>query len=120
MVKNPPANAGDSGSIPCLKTSPGGGNGNPLQYSCLENPMDRGALAGYISWGHKELDMTEHDIFKTDVCPHFLLTMPVKQYGILLKTSLQCQGDPGPGSASKGPCVLINTVNFSNHPFSHP
>ena len=38
MVKNPPANAGDTGSIPGLGRSPGGGHGNPLQYSCLENP----------------------------------------------------------------------------------
>ena len=43
MVKNPPANAGDAGSIPRLGRSPGEGNGNSLQYSCLENPMDRGA-----------------------------------------------------------------------------
>ena len=43
MVNYPPANAGDAGSIPQLGRSPGGGNGNPLQYSCLENPMDRGA-----------------------------------------------------------------------------
>ena len=46
MVKNPPANAGDSGdtgSIPGLGRSPGEGNGNPLQYSCLENSMDREA-----------------------------------------------------------------------------
>ena len=46
VVKNLPANAGDirdMGSIPGLGRSPGGGNGNPLQYSCLENPMDRGA-----------------------------------------------------------------------------
>ena len=46
VVKNLPANAGDtrdSGLIPGLERSPGGGNGNPLQYSCLENPMDRGA-----------------------------------------------------------------------------
>ena len=54
MVKNPPANAGDirdagyadlrdAGSIPGSGRSPGGGNGNPLQYPCLENPMDRGA-----------------------------------------------------------------------------
>ena len=42
MVKNPPANAGDTGSIPGLGRSPGGGNDNPLQYYCLENPMDRG------------------------------------------------------------------------------
>ena len=46
MVKNPPANAGDirhMGSIPGLGRSPGEGNGNPLQYSCLENAMDREA-----------------------------------------------------------------------------
>ena len=46
MVKNQPANAGnirDRGSIPGLGRSPGGGNGNPLQYSCQDNPMDREA-----------------------------------------------------------------------------
>ena len=46
MVKNPSANAGateDMGSVPGWERSPGGGNGNPLQYSCCDNPMDRGA-----------------------------------------------------------------------------
>ena len=46
MLKNPPANTGDvrdAGSIPGLGRSPGEGNGSPLQNSCLENPMDRGA-----------------------------------------------------------------------------
>ena len=43
VVKNPPANAGDLGSIPGSRRSSGGGHSNPLQYSCLENPMDRGA-----------------------------------------------------------------------------
>ena len=46
MVKHPSASAGDArdaGSIPESRRSPGGGHGNPLQYSCLENPMDRGA-----------------------------------------------------------------------------
>ena len=46
VVKKPPANAGDVrdvGSIPRSGRCPGGGHGNPLQYSCLENPMDRGA-----------------------------------------------------------------------------
>ena len=42
-VKNPPVNAGDTGSIPGSGRSPGEENGNPLQYTCLENPMDRGA-----------------------------------------------------------------------------
>ena len=55
-VKNPPANAGDIrdvGLIPGLGRSPGGGHGNPLQYSCLKNPMDQGAwqVAGVTkSW----------------------------------------------------------------------
>ena len=43
VVKNPPANAGDAGSMPGSGRSPGEGNGNPLQYSCLENPTDREA-----------------------------------------------------------------------------
>ena len=47
--------AGDLGSIPGLGRSPGEGNGNPLQYSCLENSMDR----GYSPWGHKESDSTK-------------------------------------------------------------
>ena len=48
VVKNPPANAGDMGLIPGLGRSPTGGNGNPLHYSCLENPMDRGACPATV------------------------------------------------------------------------
>jgi len=51
VVKNPPANAGDVrnvGSIPGLEKFPGGGHGNPLQYSCLENPVDREAWPGVV------------------------------------------------------------------------
>ena len=43
VVRNPPTNAEDAGSIPECGTSPGGGTGSPLQYSCLGDPMDRGA-----------------------------------------------------------------------------
>ena len=57
MVKNLPADAGDLGLIPGLGTSPGEGHGNPLQYSCLQKPMDRGAWRALCV--HKELDMTE-------------------------------------------------------------
>ena len=49
-------NAGDLVSIPGLGRFPGEGNDNPLQYSCLENPVDRGT---WCPWGCKELDMTE-------------------------------------------------------------
>ena len=45
--------------IPGSGRSPGGGDGNPLQYSCLENPMDRGAWQATFHGGHKKLDMTE-------------------------------------------------------------
>ena len=61
VVKNPPANAGDvkdAGSIPGSGRSPGGGHGNPLQYSCLENPMDRGAWQATLH-GITESDRTE-------------------------------------------------------------
>ena len=42
VIKNPPSNSGDAGSILGSRGSPGGGSSNPLQYSCLENPVDRG------------------------------------------------------------------------------
>ena len=58
MVKNLPANAGDAGSIPGSGRSPGGGNGNPLQYSYLENPMDRGTWWANSPEGRKESDRT--------------------------------------------------------------
>ena len=58
-VKNPLANAGDEGLIPGLERSLGEGNGNPLQYSCLGNPMDRGAWWVTVHGVTKELDTTE-------------------------------------------------------------
>ena len=51
--------AGDSGLIPESGRSPRGGNDNPLQYSCLENSMDRGAWQAAVHGGHKESDKTE-------------------------------------------------------------
>ena len=58
MVKNSPANSGDPGSIPGSGRSPGEGNGNLLQYSLLENPIDRGAWWAAVHGVAKELDMT--------------------------------------------------------------
>ena len=67
VVKNPPTNAGDSGSIPGLGRSLGGEHGNPLQYSCLENPMDRGG------WQATVLDVAESDttdqLIKQNILP---------------------------------------------------
>ena len=56
VVKNPPANAEDVGSIPGSEKSPGEGNDNPLQYSCLGNPMDRGGWWVTVHGVVKELD----------------------------------------------------------------
>ena len=52
-------NAGDLGSTPGLGRCSGGGHGNPLQYSCLENPHGQRSLVGYSPWGHREWDTTE-------------------------------------------------------------
>ena len=54
VVKNPPANAEDAILVSGSERSPGGENGNPLQYSCLENPTEKRSLVGYSPWGPKE------------------------------------------------------------------
>ena len=78
LVKNPPPNAGDArntGSIPELGRSPGVGNGNPLQYSCLENPMDRARWA------------TVHEVTKSrtrlSTCTHKLTDTNTSQFAFL-------------------------------------
>ena len=61
VVKNSSANAGDPGDVGLISglgRSPGKGNGNPLQYSCLESPMDRGAWRDMVHRVAKESDMT--------------------------------------------------------------
>ena len=58
MVKNPPANVGDVDSIPGSGRAPAEGNGNPLQYSCLGNPMDRRSWRASVCEVAKESDMT--------------------------------------------------------------
>ena len=67
VVKNLPSNAGNMGSIPESGRSPGEGNDNPLQYTCLENSMDREAWQATVYGVAKESDMTEH------VCMHAFL-----------------------------------------------
>ena len=76
VVKNPSANAGDASSVPGSERSTGGGIGNPLQYSCLDNPMDRGAW-----W------TTVHGVARVR---HDLVTEPHTR-GILLGSNLQFQ-----------------------------
>ena len=66
-VKESTCHAGDLGLIPGSGRSPGGGHGNPLQYSCLEHPMDRGAWRVIVNGGHKELETTEWLIWCSSV-----------------------------------------------------
>ena len=88
VVKNPPASAGharDLRSIPGSGRSPGGGNGNPLQSSCLENPMDRG---GWWATVHEESDMTEPHIYYTAAPDYVLLKKKKKKKTAPLMYSL--------------------------------
>ena len=88
VVKNWPAHAGDvrgASSIPGLGRSPGGGHGNPVQCSCLENPMDRGAWGATVhgvAWSRTVLDMNE--VTDTHVyvliCVYALLYMYIYAY----------------------------------------
>ena len=59
VSKESAGQAGDEGLIPESRRSPGGGNSNPLQYPCLENPMDRGALQATVHWVTEESDTTK-------------------------------------------------------------
>ena len=61
-------NAGEPGSIPGLRRSPGGGHGNPFQYSCPENPHGQRSLAGYSSQGRTELDTTKRPSSRSSMC----------------------------------------------------
>ena len=72
---------GDVGSIPGSGRSPGEGNGNPLQYSSLGNPMDRRCLAGYSSWGCKESDTTQwlNHIYLFTISPNSVCWMNEKK-----------------------------------------
>ena len=82
VVKNPPANAGDVtdlSSIPESGRSPGGGHGNLLQYSCLENPMDRGAWQGTVhnfgkSWIRLRSPSTHAQTFSEHLCVWYVLS----------------------------------------------
>ena len=85
VVKNPLANAGDMKTQVQALGFPGGGHGNMLQYSCLENPMDKRSLVDYSPWGCKELDAFEAtqqvhmQALKSQVCkiPHICFQLVI-------------------------------------------
>ena len=102
MVKNPPVNAGDtrvSGSIPESGRSPGEGNGNPFQYSCLEKFHGLRSSAGYSPWDRQELDMTEHHP------PH---THTKSRLSYVLSRTLKPQ-------VNSKDCRTINRIPPNNH-----
>ena len=123
VVKNPPTNAGyirEVGAIPGSGRFPGGVHGNPLQYSCLENPMDR--LVGYSPKGHKQLDTTK-------VTYHLRTTHQYQFSHSVMSESLQPYGlqhprfpcpSPAPGACSNS-CPLSQwcypTISSSVVPF---
>ena len=90
LVKNPPAGTGDirdMGLIPGSRRFPGGGHGDPLQYSCLENPHEQRSLTGSSSQHHKESDMTkvnQHSIYTGKGDLHFSLSTVELRNGLEL------------------------------------
>ena len=108
--------AGDAGSISGLERPPGEGNGNPLQYSCLENPHGRKSLVGYSPWGRKESDMTERlSAHSTYTCETKIriMNMPItpKSFYVplwnrsLLSILLHLQAATGLHSVSTDVCI---------------
>ena len=86
MVKNPPALWETWVQFLGLGKSPGGGHGNPLHYSCLQNPHGQRSLMGYSLWGHKESDMTEQlsiaQCVCVCVCISAQLCLTLQRYGM--------------------------------------
>ena len=78
--KESACNVGDLGSIPGLGRSPGEGHGNPLQYSCLENPHGQRNLEGCSPQGRKESDTTEHTEHTQSMCTFYLQNFTISIY----------------------------------------
>ena len=126
-LKNLPTNAGDEGSIPGLRRSTGEGNGNPLQYSCLGNPMDRGACQAWVrhDWETKHKSPTHFDLFfptcgvsMCSNCSNLHMAVQLSQYHLLRRFLffLHCIFLP-PLSKINWPyvCVLLSWVSLLFH-----
>ena len=113
LVKNPPANAGDVGSIPGLGRSPGEGNGNSLQYSCLGNHTDRGAWWVTIHGVTKESDTTDQLNNNYLFCRLLQDFKAMKMYGYLTE-----------GTDSKGTVWPLfskgSTQGYHSYPYRQP
>ena len=107
--KESACSAGDPGSISGLGRSPGEGNGNPLQYSCLENPHGQRSLVGYSPWGCKESDTTE----RLSTALYRYYKIKIKKAAVPLPTSF-----PNPSPFFRGNTFLI-TLAFSSEIYLH-
>ena len=112
VVKNPPANAGDTGSTPGSGRSPGEGNGNPLQYSCLENPMDRGACWATVH-GVAESDTTERLHFMTLVSKLLYSKGTLRQVLLVTVKKKQQPKYPSAGDFLKGTFIKLRFWKLS-------
>ena len=102
--------------------SPGGGNGNPLQCSCLKNPMDRGGWWLQSPWGHKELDKTEHACTHSKPLLHLVNKLPLNKcyptvFELLNKPHMRAQLPEGSlaGPACSMTSVLINIPSMPTY-----
>ena len=141
MVRNLPANAGDSGSVPGSGRSPGEGNGKSLQYSCLGNPMDRGAWQATVlevatsrtrlilnsnSRSHPR-GLRPHDLTAAEAPPPASITPGVRVPHVSPGGRSQCsaRGDQPYAAAvgageSRGPCRDMTPVLRLEEPLSDP
>ena len=114
MAKNPPASVQDTGSKPGSGRSPGGGSGNPLQNSCWENLMNRGAWWAIVHGGRKDLDSTDHTNTHSD---HYIPPMSTNEYS-LKSTVLGSRTDTSL-MLSKSLVVLLQSVSITSDQISH-
>ena len=105
VVKNPPANSGDPGSVPGLGQSPGEGNGNAFQYSCLGNPTDRGAWQATVHGVAKESGTTERLNDNSNSCPVSALGTAHTAMGLQAKGTIQ--GDTAGHDGKRSPRVFF-------------
>ena len=118
--KESSCNAGDSGSIPGLGRSPGEGNGHPLQYSCLGNPMDRGTWQAVVH-GVTEVDTTErltlHCFSNLRRFSHFSISSSITET-VLGEAWRQWPCSPSPHTSQTRPSSLFPSSSVPSCPFA--
>ena len=102
VIKTPPVSAGDMGSIPGLGRYSGEGNGNPLRYSCLRNPMDRGTWQATVHWvarvRHVLVTQKQQQFLRKNADSCFLCFEKVKEGWLLRDNCVEGANTPTPGT----------------------